>query len=128
METHYIRNGRCAARAYIFANPDIENFVTTVFNAEIIARHPTPGGAHLEIGIEDAIVVIEAADAFPPQVEVNRGSVYVYVPNVDAAYAKALAVGASSISAPEDKPYDERQCGVKDSFGNTWWISAYTGS
>ena len=59
--------------------------------------------------------------------EITTASVYVYVTDVDAAYDKALAAGATSIAAPEDKPYDERQCGVKDSFGNTWWISAYLG-
>jgi PhnB protein len=32
-----------------------------------------------------------------------------------------------SIAAPEDKPYQERQAGVRDSFGNVWWISTYRG-
>ncbi|WP_437968435.1 hypothetical protein WMF04_03710 [Sorangium sp. So ce260] len=31
----------------------------------------------------------------------------------------------STVAAPEDKPYDERAAGVKDSFGNIWWISTY---
>ena len=128
MTASYIRGGRCAARPYLFANADAEAFVTSVFDATVLARHETPGGAHLELAIGDAIVVIESADQFPEHVEITRGSVYVYVPDVDQAHAKALAAGATSIAAPEDKPYDERQCGVKDSFGNTWWISAYTGT
>ncbi len=128
MTTSHIRNGRCAARPYLFATSDAEAFVTSVFDATVLARHETPGGAHLEIAIEDAIVVIEAADQFPEHVETTTGSAYVYVPDVDKAYASALAAGATSIAAPEDKPYDERQCGVKDTFGNTWWISAYTGT
>jgi PhnB protein len=28
-------------------------------------------------------------------------------------------------SAVEDKPYAERQCGVRDAFGNVWWIATY---
>src|SRR5688572_26527058 len=55
------------------------------------------------------------------------GSIYVYVPDVDGAYRRALERGAISVAGPEDKPYQERQAGVRDSFGNTWWISTYRG-
>ncbi len=40
---------------------------------------------------------------------------------------RALEMGAASIAAPEDKPYQERACGVRDSFGNAWYISTYVG-
>ncbi|MGK0221374.1 MAG: PhnB protein, partial [Limisphaerales bacterium] len=46
---------------------------------------------------------------------------------VDAAFAPEKSFGATAISPPEDKPYQERQCGIKDSFGNTWWISNFAG-
>jgi PhnB protein len=49
------------------------------------------------------------------------------VPDADAAYARALEKGAVSIFAPEDKPYEERQAGVRDAYGNTWWISTWLG-
>ena len=55
-------------------------------------------------------------------------SIYVYVPDVDAACARATAHGAAVILAPEDKPYQERQAGVRDEAGNTWWISTCTGA
>jgi PhnB protein len=41
---------------------------------------------------------------------------------------RALSAGATSVAAPENKPYQERAAGIKDSFGNTWWIATYTGS
>jgi PhnB protein len=47
------------------------------------------------------------------------------VEDVDAAYARALEAGGVSVAPPADKPYQERSAGVKDSFGNTWWISTY---
>jgi PhnB protein len=28
-------------------------------------------------------------------------------------------------SAAEDKPYEERQVGVKDAYGNVWWVATY---
>jgi PhnB protein len=59
---------------------------------------------------------------------VPGSSIYVYVEDVDDVYRRAVNAGAESLSAPEGKPYDERSAGVKDSFGNTWWIATYTGS
>ncbi|MEM7078836.1 MAG: VOC family protein [Pseudomonadota bacterium] len=120
----YIRNGRCAVRSYIFANSDIEGFID-LLGGETIEKHPTQDGHHLSVAIGDAVMVIEAGDSFP--VPTNVSYVYVYVPDVDAVYSALLAYGAKSVSAPEDKPYEERQCGVEDSFGNTWWISTFTG-
>jgi PhnB protein len=48
-----------------------------------------------------------------------------WLKDVDAAYKRALECGATSLAEPEDKPYDERVAGVKDTFGNTWWISTF---
>jgi PhnB protein len=52
---------------------------------------------------------------------------HVYVSDADAVYAKALAAGAESVEAPNDKPYGERSAGIKDLFGNVWWVATYTG-
>ena len=38
-----------------------------------------------------------------------------------------MEMAATSITPPQDKRYQERACGVKDSFGNTWYIATYTG-
>jgi uncharacterized glyoxalase superfamily protein PhnB len=46
------------------------------------------------------------------------------VPNVDEVYQKALSAGATSESAPEDKPYGHRNAGVVDACGITWWIGS----
>ncbi len=43
------------------------------------------------------------------------------------AYARGLALGALSVDAPADKPYGERGSGVRDRFGNTFWVSTYLG-
>ena len=67
------------------------------------------------------------AESFPPGVQPTKNAIYVYVDDVDAAYQRAMRFGATSISPPENKPYQERGCGVHDSFGNTWYIATYTG-
>jgi len=78
---------------------------------------------HIESQIGDSVVVLETGD--PPHSSATLGSVYVYVEDVDAAYRRALECSATSLAEPEDKPYEERAAGVKDSFGNTSWISTY---
>ncbi len=124
----HIREGKRALRPYTFVRLDMIDFIQNVFDAQITARYDTPGGAHVEALIQDSALILECADKFPDHVSATVSSLYLYVPDVDATYEKALVHGASSISPPEDKPYDERQCGIADSFGNTWWISTFTGS
>jgi uncharacterized glyoxalase superfamily protein PhnB len=50
---------------------------------------------------------------------------YLYVPNVDDVYRRAVAAGASSMQEPKDQPYGDRTAGVKDNFGNTWYIATH---
>jgi uncharacterized glyoxalase superfamily protein PhnB len=50
--------------------------------------------------------------------------VHVYVPDVDATYAAALAAGATSVQTPDQRKDDEdKRGGVKDPGGTTWWIA-----
>lgn len=50
-------------------------------------------------------------------------SLYLYVEDVDATYARALQVGATSMEAPTDEFWGDRAAGVTDAFGNGWWIA-----
>ncbi|MBI3404949.1 MAG: VOC family protein [Acidobacteria bacterium] len=51
--------------------------------------------------------------------------VFLYMKDVDAAYKQATGAGAESISEPADQFYGDRTCGVKDAWGNTWWIGTH---
>jgi len=101
------------------------DFVKFISGAVELERNSVSGGFHVNYEIGDAVVVAVAME--PPYEAATRSSVYVYLDNVDDAYRRAMEMGATSIAPPEDKPYQERACGVKDSFGNTWWIATYTG-
>jgi PhnB protein len=125
-QTKHVRHGLGAARPYLYGNLDLPEFVRRVFGGEEIERTDDEKGAHVEVRIGDSVVVLEIGE-FPAGVEVTKASVYVYVEDVEGAYRRALEAGATSVAAPEDKPYQERGCGVKDSFGNTWWIATYRG-
>lgn len=125
-ETSYIRHGLGAARAYLYGGLDLLEFVLEVFGGLELERHEFSAKAfHVEVMIGDSVIALEASD--PPPAAATPGSVYVYVADVDDAYARALKSGATSVAKPADKPYDERTAGVKDGFGNTWWMATYTG-
>ncbi|WP_158825379.1 VOC family protein [Mucilaginibacter lacusdianchii] len=74
--------------------------------------------AELQVG-ESTMMYCDATDSFPPQ---NAG-LFIYVADCDAAYERALEQGATSIMAPVDQEYG-RGAGVRDAFGNTWWITS----
>jgi len=59
-------------------------------------------------------------------VETHPGAILLYVPDADGAYKRALKAGATSVREPMDAFYGDRTAGVKDSFGNTWWIATHT--
>jgi len=119
---NHVRHGFGSVRPYLFGGPDLINMVKRAFGAEELERDEAPGGLHIEARIGDSVIVLELGE---PPPEATRASVYVYVEDVDAAYRRALEAGAIALAAPEDKPYDERGAGVKDSFGNTWWFATY---
>jgi PhnB protein len=125
-DTTYIRHGVGAVRAYVYGGLDLLEFVLEVFGGLELERHEFGAKAfHVEVMIGDSVIALEASD--PPPAAATPGSVYVYVADVDDAYARALKSGATSVAKPADKPYDERAAGVKDGFGNTWWMATYTG-
>jgi uncharacterized glyoxalase superfamily protein PhnB len=48
---------------------------------------------------------------------------YLYVEDVDAAFARALAAGADAVEEPHDVPYGDRRAMVTDPAGNAWQIA-----
>lgn len=76
---------------------------------------------HAEVTIGDSLVMLGQAGG---QWQPRDGAFYLWVDDVDGTYASALAAGATSESAPEDKPYGHRNAGVIGPNGLTWWIAA----
>jgi PhnB protein len=123
--TKHIRHGVGSVRPYLYGRLDMLELVKRAFGAVELERLEAGNGYHVEAKIGDSMVVMEVGD--PPHPGGTPASIYVYIDDVDAAYGRALAAGATSVAVPEDKPYQERAAGIKDSFGNTWWIATYTG-
>ena len=99
-------------------------FLKKAFNAESvsISESPDAGVMHAEIRIGDSMMMLsEASESYPA---VN-GLIYLYVKDTDALYRQALEAGAESLMEPADQFYGDRNAGVKDPFGNTWWIGTH---
>ena len=65
------------------------------------------------------VMVSDAREDFPAM----AASYYLYVADADAAMARAIAAGAQEIMAVSDMPYGDRQGGIRDAWGNIWWLS-----
>lgn len=76
---------------------------------------------HAELEVGNSLLMLGQASE---QWKAHAAALYVWIPDVDAAYARALAAGATSQSAPENKPYGHRNAGVIDSNNITWWIGS----
>jgi PhnB protein len=102
------------------------SFLKRAFDGEELARYASPDGVvhHAEVRVGDS--VIEMGEAHGPY-EPMQSTFYLYVPDVDAVYRRAVAAGAKSIREPADQPYGDRNAGVADAFGNTWYIGSHIG-
>ena len=120
----HVHRGFGSVRPYLHGPSDLPSFLQKTFDAVVLETNQD-GPTLVQIG--DSLVWVEAGE-LPPRVAAWVGSVYVYVENVDTVYARAIDLGARSISAPDDKPYNERQAGFVDAGGNTWWVSTYRGA
>lgn len=98
-------------------------FLDRVFGIEVHEKLCGADGntRHAEIRIGESMIMFgEAPGAdFEPQ----PAGLYVYVPDVDSIYEQALAAGAQPIMPPADQFYGDRQGGVSDPAGNTWWVA-----
>jgi PhnB protein len=75
---------------------------------------------HAEISIGDSVIMM--ADATEQFTKQNAG-LFIYVDACDTIFQKALDNGATTVMEPADQSYG-RSGGVKDAFGNTWWITS----
>jgi PhnB protein len=119
----YIPEGLHTVTAYLHplrAEPVI-GFLKRAFGAEELEKYASPDGVihHAKLKIGDSVLEMgEAHGPYRPMPSVF----YLYVPDVDAMYSRALNAGATSTSEPADQPYGDRTAGVKDVFGNQWYI------
>jgi PhnB protein len=109
---------------------DAIEFYKKVFGATESYRMTDGHGKimHAELRMGDSVLMLseempEWGALSPKTVGGCPMSLMVYVPDVDATFAQALAAGAKEIRAPKDQFYGDRSGAVEDPFGYRWSIS-----
>ena len=126
MAVNPIREGFHTVTPYLMVREAAElvDFVKQAFGAtELFRSTGSAGGLHVEVRIGDSMVMIGGGGIWSG--EPMPAAIYLYIDDVDAVYERALKAGATSIMEPADQPYGDRLAGVKDAFGNVWYISTH---
>jgi PhnB protein len=109
--------------------PAVIDFATAVFDAtEEMRAVGSAGGYHAEVRIGDSKLMIGGGG---PELswrgESKTTALHVYVPDVDAVYARAVGAGATATHEPREMEYGDRECGFNDPGGNTWYVATHHG-
>ena len=119
-----IPDGYHSVQPYLIVNgaSGLIEFLKSAFGATQTELMAGPDGKvmHAEVRIGDSTVMIADPQG---QWQPTQAALYVYVPSVDETFKKALAAGATSTMEPADQFYGDRHGGVKDQWGNFWWIA-----
>ena len=85
---------------------------------------------HAELVLDGSVLMV--ADDWPEVEAVGPTTIggspvqlHLYVEDVDAVYAAAVARGAASQRAPEDQFYGDRTAAVLDPWGHRWSIASH---
>lgn len=108
------------------------DFYCAVFEATVRIRMEGPGDkiGHAELQLGDSVIML--ADEFPEMD--HRGpravggtpvTLSIYVEDVDAVFAKALAEGARELRPVEDQFYGDRVGQLEDPFGHRWSVATH---
>ena len=103
------------------------------FGLEARAVYPGPDNtiAHAELGFGGSVLMLGSAkeDGLGLKTSHELGAVsqgiYMYVPDIDAHYARAKAAGAEIVYELRDTDYGSREYGARDLEGNLWSFGTY---
>jgi PhnB protein len=107
-------------------------FYQKIFGAVELFRLADPSGriGHAELMINDSRIML--ADEFPNMGARGPSSfggspvrMLLYVDDVDATVARAIAAGAKLVRPIEDQFYGDRAGGLEDPFGHYWHLATH---
>ena len=110
-------------------------FYQRAFGAEELMGLAAPDGAvaHAEIKIGDSPVMLadegdqsdDLGQKSPATLGATSVSVMLYVSDVDALFAQALAAGASTLRPVQDQFYGDRSGTLRDPYGHVWTLATH---
>ncbi|MGS2810093.1 VOC family protein [Nocardia sp. MW-W600-9] len=108
------------------------NFYTAVFGATERMRMPGPDGtvAHCELLVGDSVLMVgdpapEMGFLDPKAVGGSPVNLMVYLADADAAFAAAVAAGATEINPMTDQFYGDRTGAFEDPWGHRWTVATH---
>jgi len=118
---------------YVRGGAEAIDFYKRAFGAVERFRLPGPDGktiAHAEIVIGDSIVMLgdespQMGNLSPQAFKGSPVGMLMYVEDVDAAFKRAVAAGATVKFPVENKFYGERSGCVVDPFGHLWTLMTH---
>ena len=99
------------------------DFMKQAFGAEVLMRADGPDERvrHSIVRMVDSVVAV--SDVAPGDEKPSPLQLYLYVPDVDAWYSRAVRAGAQPSYPPLDQAYGDRGAGVTDEWGNFWYMA-----
>jgi PhnB protein len=118
--------GLCTVTPYLHVQGAARmlDFLEQAFGAQQVERAAAPDGTilHAKIRLGDSIIELGEAHG---QYQPLPFTLHLYVNDTDRVHARALRAGATSLGEPRDEPYGDRNSGVRDPFGNRWFIATH---
>jgi len=113
-------------RPYLLA-PDADGliaFLQETLNAELLGRYPDAEGRVMHAALRVGDSLIEMGEP-TGEYKARPMALHIYLDDVDGAYNRALAAGATSTHPLTDQAYGDREGGVKDRWGNVWYFARH---
>jgi PhnB protein len=108
------------------------DFYKKVFGATEKMRMPSPGGkvGHAELTLGDSMIMLadehpDMGARAPHAYGGSAVSLMLYVPDVDATVATAIAGGARVVRKVENQFYGDRMGTIEDPFGHRWHVATH---
>jgi uncharacterized glyoxalase superfamily protein PhnB len=112
---------------------DAIDFYKRAFNAVEQARLPGPDGKlmHAAVKIGDSTLMLvdenpQWGSLGPKALKGSPVTIHLYVPDVDATVAKAVAAGAKVTMPVADMFWGDRYGQLEDPFGHRWSVATHT--
>ena len=108
------------------------DFYQKAFGARLRLKLDGPGGkvGHAELEIGDSVVMLadehpEIGARGPAAFGGSPVGLHLYIPDVDAVVACAVANGARLVHPVENKFYGDRMGTIEDPFGHKWYVTTH---
>lgn len=111
---------------------DAIGFYVKAFGAVELGRMPGPDGKlmHAQVKIGDSMLMLvdempQWGALGPKALKGSPVTLHLYVPDVDASFAQAVAAGATVTMPVTDMFWGDRYGQVQDPFGHNWSIATH---